>query len=211
MLYNPPHFRQTEAEALIRAIATGTGFASLVSNGPDGPVITPLPLFHLPDGGPLGRLVGHLARANPHWKIADLSAPSIALFQGPDAYISPNWYPAKKEHGKAVPTWNYAVIHAVGQLVIHDDADWLREAVTRLTDRHEGGRSDGWKVSDAPEDFVKAQLRGIVGVELVLTGIEGKAKLSQNRNEADRAGVIAGLAEEGPGSAGVLEMMGRKT
>lgn len=208
MLYNPPHFRQTETEALIREIGTGTGFATLVSNGPQGPVVSHLPLFHLPDGGPLGRLIGHVARANPHWKTADLSAPSVAMFHGPDAYISPNWYPSKSEHGKAVPTWNYSVIHAAGHLVIHDDVHWLRDAVTRLTDRHEGGRNNGWKVGDAPENFIAAQLRGIIGVELILTSIEGKKKLSQNRNAADQAGVVSGLADEaGVGSAGVRALM----
>lgn len=208
MLYNPPHFRQAETDALIGEIGAGTGFATLVSNGPQGPVVSYLPLFHLPDGGPLGRLIGHVARANPHWKIADLSAPTLALFHGPDAYISPNWYPSKQEHGKAVPTWNYTVIHAVGQLVIHDDASWLRDAVTRLTDRHEGRRKEPWMVSDAPEDFIAAQLKGIVGVELVLTQIEGKKKLSQNRSAADQAGVVAGLAGEGgAGSEEVRERM----
>lgn len=208
MLYNPPHFKQTETEALIAEISAGTGFATLVSNGPEGPVVTHLPLFHVADGGPLGRLVGHFARANPHWTVADLAAPAVAIFHGPDAYVSPNWYPAKKEHGKAVPTWNYAVIHAVGRLVIHDDVDWLRNAVTRLTDRHEGGRPNGWKVTDAPADFTRAQLKGIVGVEMILTAVEGKKKLSQNRSAADQAGVIDGLAGESDvGSAGVRVMM----
>jgi transcriptional regulator len=207
MLYNPPHFRQTDAAPLIAALADQP-FATLASNGPEGPVISHLPLFYDSEGGPLGRLIGHVARANPHGKVADVALPSVAVFQGPDAYISPGWYPAKAEHGKVVPTWNYSVIHATGRLVIHDDAEWLRDAVTRLTTRHEGARVQPWAVSDAPEDFIRAQLKGIVGIELVLTAIEGKAKLSQNRNEADHAGVVEGLAgEEDIGSAGVRTMM----
>lgn len=213
MLYTPPHFRETEAAPLIAEINAGTGFATLVSNGPQGPVISHLPLLHDAGHGPFGRLIGHIAKANPHWKVADFAAPSVAIFQGPDAYISPGWYAAKREHGKVVPTWNYATIHATGTLVVHEDADWLLDIVTRLTNRHEASRPAPWAVSDAPEDFVRAQLKGIVGVELVLTEIVGKKKLSQNRSEADQTGVIDGLAANGDaGSAGVrAEMVSRRS
>lgn len=207
MLYIPPAFKVTDAAPLIRAI-DAHGFATLISNSPDGPVITPLPLLFDAAGGPLGRLIGHVARANPHWHIADLARPSLALFHGPEAYVSPGWYPSKAETGKAVPTWNYSLIHVQGQLTIHDDADWLRDVVSRLTNRHEAGRSVPWTVEEAPEGFIAAQLRGIVGVELVITAIEGKDKLSQNRSVPDRAGVIAGLAGEPDGAgAGILRLM----
>lgn len=210
MLYTPPHFRQTEPAPLIAAIAA-RGFGQLISNGPDGPIVTPLPLMHDAGGGPLGRLIGHVARANPHWSKADLDRPSIALFHGPDAYVSPNWYPSKAEHGKVVPTWNYDLVHASGTLIIHDDPAWLRDAVSRLTNQHEAGQAKPWGVDDAPEAFLAAQLRGIVGIELVLTSLEGKAKLSQNRNEADRAGVIKGLAGmDDAESAAVRALMGRE-
>ena len=207
MLYNPPHFRQTELAHLHAAIAAH-GFATLVSNGPDGPVISHLPLLLEASTGPFGRLIGHVARANPHWTTADFSRPSVAIFHGPDAYVSPNWYPSKAETGKAVPTWNYSVIHATGTLKVFDDARWLRDAVTRLTNRHEAGRAEPWAVEDAPEAFIAAQLRGIIGIELTLTSLEGKAKLSQNRSDADRAGVMDGLEREADsGGAGVLARM----
>lgn len=207
MLYNPPHFRQTDLAPLHAAI-TAHGFATLVSNGPDGPVISHLPLLLEASTGPFGRLIGHVARANPHWTTADFSRPSVAIFHGPDAYVSPNWYPSKAETGKAVPTWNYSVIHATGTLKVFDDAQWLRDAVTQLTNRHEAGRAKPWAVEDAPEAFIAAQLRGIIGIELTLTSLEGKAKLSQNRSDADRAGVMDGLEREADtGNAGVLARM----
>ena len=207
MLYNPPHFRQSDPQPLHAAIAAH-GFATLVSNGPDGPVVTHLPLMLDAPAGELGRLIGHVARANPHWQVADLARPSVAIFHGPEAYISPNWYPSKQEAGKAVPTWNYSVIHAVGTLRVIDDPAWLHNVVTRLTNRHETGRADPWRVEDAPAAFITAQLRGIIGIELTLTSLEGKAKLSQNRNAADRAGVIDGLgAESDAGSAGIRGLM----
>ena len=207
MLYNPPHFRQTDLAPLHAAIVAH-GFATLVSNGPDGPVISHLPLLLEASTGPFGRLIGHVARANPHWTTADFSRPSVAIFHGPDAYVSPNWYPSKAETGKAVPTWNYSVIHATGTLKVFDDAQWLRDAVTQLTNRHEAGRAKPWAVEDAPEAFIAAQLRGIIGIELTLTSLEGKAKLSQNRSDADRAGVMDGLEREADtGNAGVLARM----
>lgn len=208
MLYNPPHFRQTDPEPLLAAISA-SGFATLISNSPEGPVVTHLPLLVDRSGGGLGRLIGHVARANPHWRLADLTVPSVAVFHGPDAYVSPNWYPSKKDAGKAVPTWNYSVIHATAVLHVHDDADWLRDAVARLTDRHEQGRDGAWSLNDAPGPYIAAQLKGIVGLSLDITGIEGKFKLSQNRSEADRGGVMAGLeAETAPGSVAIRRLMG---
>lgn len=211
MLYSPPAFSVNDQNALIEAVAAAR-FATLVSNAEQGPVITHLPLFLAATQGPMGTLIGHVARANPHWKMADQTRPSIAIFHGPDAYVSPNWYPSKAETGKAVPTWNYRVIHAEGTLRIHDDPDWLRVAVSRLTDRHEAGRNDPWRLEDAPEDYIRAQLRGIVGISLEITGLKGKEKLSQNRQEPDRQGVIAGLAgEDDAGSAAICAMMQGKS
>jgi transcriptional regulator len=135
-----------------------------------------------------------VARNNPHWRAA-VAGESMVIAHGPDAYVSPSWYATKREHGRVVPTWNYLTAHVYGELVVHDDVEWLRALVTRLTQRHELDRPQPWSIGDAPEAFIEGQLRAIVGVELRIVRIEAKAKLSQNRPEADRAGVIAGLDE----------------
>jgi transcriptional regulator len=143
--------------------------------------------------GPCGTLVGHLARANTVWQtISRLE--SVVVFQGPQAYITPSWYPAKQEHGKVVPTWNYAVVHAHGMPRIIDDRDWLRAHVTNLTAIHEAPRETPWQVSDAPDEFIDALIGGIVGIEMPIARLAGKWKMSQNRSDADRTGVIAGLS-----------------
>lgn len=207
MLYNPPHFRLDDI-ATARARMEAQPFAMLVTDSAEGPFASHLPLLFEPTPGPFGRLVGHIARANPHWKVADAGKPALAAFVGPHAYVSPNWYPSKKAEGKAVPTWNYSVVQARGSLRWFDDPAELRSVVERLTDRFEGGRPAPWTVSDAPESYIAAMLRGIVGVEMTITAIEAKDKLSQNRSEEDRAGVLAGLLQEpGPGAAGVLALM----
>lgn len=144
-------------------------------------------------------LYGHVARANPQWKTPPIGE-ALVLFAGADAYITPSWYAAKAEHGKVVPTWNYEAVHAYGTAEFFDDPARLRDAVTRLTALYEAPRAAPWAVSDAPEAFVAAQMRGIVGVRLPISRIEGKRKMSQNRSEADRAGVAAGLAESGRAS-----------
>ena len=143
------------------------------------------------------RLVGHLARANAHWRRIVDGSPALAIVTGPDTYVSPSWYASKAEHGKVVPTWNYSVVHLRGRVAVHDDASWVRELVTRLTDRHEQPRPEPWSVTDAPADYVDKNLRPIVGVELLVSSVEAKAKLSQNRSDEDRAGVAAGLAADG--------------
>ena len=124
---------------------------------------------------------------------------------GPDAYVSPSWYATKAEHGKVVPTWNYSVVHLRGSIVVHDDPEWVRALVTRLTDRHESARDEPWAVTDAPADYIDKNLRPIIGVEVVVSSVEAKAKLSQNRSEADRAGVAAGLAADGVDPAGLVQ------
>jgi transcriptional regulator len=201
MLYMPPAFRVDDLPLLLDHIAR-TGLATFITAGADGPLVSHVPLVHEPSDTGLGRLIGHLARANPQWQNTDLSKPALAVFMGPDAYVSPSWYPSKAEHARVVPTWNYAVVHVRGALTFFDDAEWLRAAVERLTHHHESRRTDPWQVSDAPERFVASQLKGIVGFEIAITSIEGKYKLSQNRAEPDREGVVAGLAREGD-SAGL--------
>lgn len=165
-------------------------FAVLFSTGPDGPMATHLPLVF--DGA--DALVGHVARANPHWRqwLGD-GAPCIAVFQGPQAYVSPSLYAAKRAHGRVVPTWNYVAVHAHGQATAVPEPEPLHRIVSLLTDAQEAPRAEPWKVSDAPEPFVQAQLKGIVGVRIAVTALTGSRKLSANRDAADRAGVIAGL------------------
>ena len=178
-----------DVRPFVEAVAT----AQLVTVGADGvPDATFLPVLWEGD-----RLVGHVARANGHWRRMVEGSPALAIVTGPDTYVSPSWYAAKAEHGRVVPTWNYSVVHLRGRIVVHDDADWVRALVTRLTDRHEGQREDQWHVTDAPEDYVTKNLRPIVGLELVVESVEAKAKLSQNRSDEDRAGVADGLRAGG--------------
>ena len=191
-MYVPPAFREDDLAAL-HATMRGARLANLVTATDEGLVATPLPLLLAREEGPCGTLYGHVARANPQWRLPP-RGDAMALFQGPDAYVSPAWYPSKREHGKVVPTWNYVAVHAYGPVEFFEDADRLLGVVTRLTDLHERPRAGPWAVTDAPEAFVRAQLRGIVGLRLPIARIEGKRKMSQNRSAADRAGVAAGLA-----------------
>ncbi len=195
-MYNPKHFQESRPE-ILGAFMRAHPFATLVSLGGDGLIGTHLPTLWDPAPAPHGTLTGHIARPNPHGKGVREGVESLAIFHGPQAYISPNWYPSKREHGKVVPTWNYVAVHAYGTLRIIDDAEWLRRLVTRLTDLHEGFSAVPWKVTDAPDAFIDQMLKGIVGVELVLTRVEGKWKLSQNRPEPDQAATVAGLDARG--------------
>ena len=191
-MYVPPAFREDDLPAL-HATMRQAGLANLVTATPEGLMATPLPLFLASDEGPYGTLYGHLARANPQWKLPP-AGEAMALFMGPDAYVTPAWYAAKREHGKVVPTWNYVAVHAYGPAEFFEDADRLLDAVTRLTDLYERPRAEPWAVTDAPEAFIRTQLKGIVGLRLPIARIEGKRKMSQNRSAADRAGVAVGLA-----------------
>ena len=191
-MYTPPAFKEDDPSELHR-IMHEVRLATLVTATAEGLVATPLPLFLDEADGEFGVLHGHMARANPQWTLAPLGE-AMVIFSGPDAYVTPSWYAAKREHGKVVPTWNYVAVHAYGPVEFYDDEDRLRAVVTRVTDLHEAGRAEPWRVSDAPDAFVRAQLRGIVGVRIPITRIEGKRKMSQNRPEADRAAVAAGLA-----------------
>ena len=195
-MYIPTQFRETDIPTLHAAIRAA-GLATLVTTGPDGILATPLPLLLDPEPGPHGALLGHVARANPQWHRSAPDADGLAMFAGPDAYITPSWYETKRQTGKVVPTWNYVAVHAYGRVEFIDDAAWLHALVTRLTERHEGARPQPWAVADAPPEFTKAQLKGIVGVRLVISRLEGKWKMSQNRSAEDRAGVVAGLREDG--------------
>lgn len=184
----------------VRPFVHAVGTAQLVTVGEDGtPDATFLPVLWEGD-----RLVGHLARANAHWRRIVDGSPALAIVTGADTYVSPSWYATKAEHGKVVPTWNYSVVHLRGAVTVHDDPDWVRGLVTRLTDRHEQPRAEPWAVTDAPADYVAKSLRPIVGVELVVRSVEAKAKLSQNRSDADRAGVAAGLAADGRDPEGLV-------
>ena len=206
-MYVPPHFAEDRLPVLQEFIGHNS-FATLVTLNSGGLIANHLPLLLDPEPAPHGRLIGHLARANNQWRELNADIQALAIFAGPQAYISPSWYATKAETGKVVPTWNYAAVHAYGALRIVEDANWLRDLVGRLTTRHEAGRAHPWKVEDAPEDFVRAQLKGIVGIELMVERFEGKWKLSQNRPEADRLGTERGLSETGePSAAAVAAMM----
>lgn len=191
-MYTPPAFREERAPA-IKAIMTGARLATLVTATAKGIVATPLPLFLDDAEGEFGVLYGHLAKANPQWKMPRVGD-AMAIFMGADAYVTPSWYETKRETGKVVPTWNYAAVHAYGPVEFFEDERRLHDVVTRLTDLHERPRPVPWAVADAPEPFVRSQLKGIVGLRLPVARLEGKTKMSQNRSAADRAGVSAGLS-----------------
>ncbi len=191
-MYTPPAFRDDDRDSL-RATIRASRLATLVTGTVDGVLATPLPLYLEENEGEHGVLYGHLARANPQGRAAALGE-ALAIFMGPDAYVTPSWYETKQETGKVVPTWNYVAVHAYGPVEFFDDAVRLLDVVTRLTNLHEGARARPWTVSEAPPEFVQAQLRGIIGLRLPITRLEGKRKLSQNRSPADRANVAAGLA-----------------
>ena len=201
-MYLPEAFRETRPEvleALIRAHPLGL----LVSVGPEGPLVSPAP-FTLAPGGAHGVLRAHLARANPHWRALGEAPEALVLFQGPEAYVTPSWYATKRETGKVVPTWNYAMVEARGRVAVIEDAGWLRAQIGALTERMEAARAEPWAVADAPEPFVTAQVRGIVGIELTVESLEGKWKVSQNRPAADRQGVVEGLAAAGDPMAALV-------
>ena len=194
-MYIPASYREEDLPTL-HAFLDAHPLAALVTavDGPASLFATHLPLVLDRGGGPLGTLRGHLARANPHARqLAAGAVPALVLFSGPDAYITPNWYQRKAEDGRVVPTWNYVAVHASGTAVLHDDPEFLRAHLETLTARHEASRSMGWKVTDAPEEFIAQQARAIVGLEVRIECLEGKWKMSQNRSAADIDGVIAGL------------------
>lgn len=184
------------SDAAVQDLLREHGAGDLVTATGHGLLATMLPFVHDPARGPHGALLGHVARNNEHWRHAPVGE-ALVILRGPDAYISPQWYASKREHGRVVPTWNYVTAHVYGELVVHDDAEWLEDLVRRVTEKHEAGRGQPWSVDDAPPRFVAGQLRAIVGVELVISRIEAKAKLSQNRPGADIDGVVEGTRAVG--------------
>jgi transcriptional regulator len=193
-MYVPAHFAADD-EA-VRELLVHHGAADLVTATPDGLIATLLPFIFAPDVGEHGALLGHVARNNSQWQ-QPANGEALVIVRGPDAYVSPSWYPSKQEHGRVVPTWNYVTAHVYGRLVVHDDPEWLEALVRRLTDKFEEGSTAPWSVDDAPQRYVAGQLRAIVGLEVVISRIEAKAKLSQNRPSADIDGVIDGLHGHG--------------
>jgi transcriptional regulator len=193
-VYTPPHFAVDDESA--RAFLAAIRAADLVTATEDGLVATFLPLVFAPERGPRGALLGHVARKNDQWRRPP-AGEALVIAHGLDAYVSPGWYPSKAEHGRVVPTWNYTTAHVYGELVVHDDPGWVDAIVRRLTDRQETGREHPWSVDDAPPAFHEGQLRAIVGLELVISRIEAKFKMSQNQKDANHEGVVAGLAADG--------------
>jgi transcriptional regulator len=195
-MYIPKSFAEHDLPTLF-AFLDAHPLATLVTNtAEDGLFATHLPLVLDRADGPAGKLLGHVARANPHSRfLAGGPIDALAIFTGPDAYITPEWYATKQETSRVVPTWNYIAVHAYGSLRLRDDADSLRAHLEALTRRHEGGRPNPWHVSDAPDEFVAQQMKAIVGIEFGITRLEGKWKMSQNRSDADIDGVVQGLGE----------------
>lgn len=208
-MYLPKPFEETRTEVL-HALVRERPFGTLVVMTADGLSVDHLPFLVDETAGPLGVLRGHVARANPLVRAALADVDAVAIFRGPDHYVTPSWYPTKQETGKVVPTWNYVVVHAYGRPTFREDEPWLRAHVNQLTDHQEGGRDAPWKVSDAPADFVSKLLGAIVGIELPIARLSGKWKLGQNRPEADRRGMIDGLLGEGDDAAAALATLIRE-
>lgn len=194
-MYQPAHFIETRRD-VIEQLVREHPLGLLVTNGEDGPIADPIPFMLQPDQGSHGRLLAHVARANSVWQRIE-AASSLAVlvvFQGPQAYVTPNWYASKQEHGKVVPTWNYAIVQARGIATIKGNRDWLHKQVSTMTDAHEKAFNNPWAVDDAPDRFVEMQLRAIVGIQIDITEMTGKWKMSQNKADADRIGVADGYA-----------------
>ena len=206
-MYTPPAFREDDLPT-IHAEMRKIHLATLVTMTGNGLVATHLPMMLDSTAGEYGTLYGHVARGNTQWRESLPEVEGLALFTASDAYVTPNWYPSKRETGKVVPTWMYAAIHAYGKVRFIDDAEWLRDFVTRLTDKHEARNAQPWKVTDAPAAYVDAQLARIIGVELPISRLEGKWKFDQRSSEVDRVGVMAGLEDSGtPGNLEAASVM----
>jgi transcriptional regulator len=217
-MYQPGHGKfEVEDPAALLAEVCAVVPATLVTHGPDGFRASILPMLFDPDDGPHGILRGHLARGNPQWREIEASieaggdgaGEALAIFDGPDAYISPAWYEEKRLTGKVVPTWNYVTVQAHGTITTIHGPEWLIPHVGRLVARHEAGRPDPWALTDAPEEYIRTQARAIVGLELRITRLEAKAKLSQNRSDADIEGAIEGLSAGTPGEHAMADAMRR--
>ncbi|MGD0507295.1 MAG: FMN-binding negative transcriptional regulator [Terriglobales bacterium] len=191
-----PKANEENRVSVMRALMISQPLGTLVTLGSSGLFASHIPMVLEDDGSQFGMLKGHISRANRQWHDFVPAVDALAIFAGHQHYISPNWYPGKQEHGKEVPTWNYAVVHAYGPLKVIEDERWLLTFLNKLTDTHEAATSPvPWKVSDAPEDFIKSLLHGIIGLEIPIQRLEGKWKVSQNRTESERKGVVVGLSK----------------
>jgi transcriptional regulator len=209
-VYQPAHRRfEADPVALLTELAPRVP-ATLVTLSPDGLRASILPMLYDPEDGPHGTLRGHLARPNPQWRDFDPAVEALAIFDGPDAYVTPAWYEEKRLTGKVVPTWNYTTVQAHGTLTLRPEPEWLAAHVRRLVERHESGRAEPWSVDDTPEGYVESQVPAIVGLELRISRLEGKRKLSQNRSEADFNGVRDALATGSPLEQAVAAEMRRE-
>jgi transcriptional regulator len=207
-MYQPEHFRLEDRDAL-HAVMRAHPLAQLVTAGPGGLMANAIPFILHADEGENGVLRSHLARPNPQWREIEAGADVLVIFQGPEAYVTPGWYPSKREHGKVVPTWNYVAVQARGRAVAIQDGAWLHAHVSQLSDVHEQTREMPWSVSDAPDAFIHALTRGIVGIEITISALTGKFKMSQNRPAADRDGVADGLHADGAADmAGLVRALG---
>lgn len=205
-MYRPPAFREDRLDVL-HAFIRAHPLGMLVSAGLGGLMANPIPFLVDPAATEKGLLRAHLAKANDQLAALRQGAEVMVLFQGPDAYVTPSWYASKREHGKVVPTWNYATVHAWGTPRVIDDETWLRGQIGDLTLSQEAGREHPWRVDDAPADFLAGQIKGIVGLEIPIARIEGKWKVSQNRSAADRQGVIDGLRQEVPEKGEIADLV----
>ena len=192
-MYVPKHFAAPSDAAVVELLGQH-GAADLITVTEDGLLATLLPFIYDPDRGERGALLGHVARNNDQWRRPAIG-PALVIVRGPDAYVSPTWYASKTEHGRVVPTWNYITAHVYGDLIVHDDVAWLSALVRRLTEKHESGLTPQWSVDDAPAPYIAGQLRAIVGLEIAITRVEAKWKLSQNRSAEDAEGVITALQD----------------
>ena len=193
-MYLPSSFKETDPAVMLDFITAHPLGAMVTSSATEGLFATHLPLHLDCTRGAHGVLQGHIARADPHHELADTSTEAMVIFTGPDAYITPTWYPSKQEHGKVVPTWNYVAVHAYGTVRFIDDRNFLMQHLETLTDQHEASHEHPWAMHDAPQDYLEALARAVIGVEIEITRLEGKWKMSQNRPADDVDGVIEGLS-----------------
>jgi len=194
-MYIPASFRETRVEKLHDLIVKHP-LGLLVTHGDNGLEASPIPFLLYADEGEYGMLRAHLAKANPHWKALAERVECLVVFQGPAGYVTPSWYPSKAETHKVVPTWNYATVHVWGKASVTEDVAWLRQQLHDLTTLHEGSRPQPWSVSDAPPEYIANQMKAIIGIEIRIGRIDGKWKMSQNKDDADREGIIAGMRSD---------------
>ena len=206
-MYVPDHFA-APGDAAVAELLAQHGAADLITATDSGLLATLLPFSYDPDRGERGALLGHVARNNDQWRRPAIGE-ALVIVRGPDAYVSPTWYASTAEHGRVVPTWNYITAHVYGNLIVHDDVAWLSALVRRLTEKHESGKTPRWSVDDAPGSYISGQLRAIVGLEIAITRVEAKWKLSQNRSAADADGVVTALQAGTPADQAVGEQMRR--